>query len=112
VDEASDNLDDKGLDNFTEPEKVFCEVFTKQANEIVTRKSGSAACDRLYALTARLMAAREGQPELCTTRVYFFCMAWVSGAVSTADKGRIGMTHCAIAFLAGAATVTAMRFIG
>ena len=120
IDEPSDSEYANGLDAFTEEEKVFCEVMAKEAKGLANKFSGTDAVNKLMELGGRVMAARDVKHEhgvnICSPRAYFFCMTWLAGACSIADseedrKGGLSMTHCGIAFLAGAAIVTVFNLI-
>lgn len=113
---SEDLIGSNGIEDFTEEEQVFCEVMTKLAKATSMKSAGHDAVEGLTALAANVVASRKSDPELCTTRVYFFCMAWMAGAVSIAEseehrKGGLTLTHCGLAFAAGAAIVAVFNFI-
>jgi hypothetical protein len=103
--EQDENDVSEGIESFNEKEQVFCRTMTELAKKITMKYSGKRAVTALLLLAGKVMDSKKSDPDLCTGRVYFFCMSWLAGAVSSADSGRIGMLHCGIAFLAGAAIV-------
>lgn len=105
----SENDYPKGVEGFTEPERVFCEVMTNLARHHNTENNGVEAIAKLTELAASVHQSKGTDPNLCTDDVYSFCMAWLGGAITMAGceaqrvaGGKLTMTHCGIAFASGA----------
>jgi hypothetical protein len=102
-----------GTDDFDTQEKQFCQAVTGMAVELRDiSKSAKSTQVGLLTLTNAVLDKRKANPEVCTDRVYAFCMTWLAGAI-TFNRDVSWRLKSVVSFLAGAATVVVFnRFIG
>jgi hypothetical protein len=101
----------EGVEGFDPDEQAYCEKITKLAKDVSMEYQGWESVHKLADVANEVIKAK-GNDTVVTTRVYFFCLSWLAGAMSVAESGEyvkrksLTMTHCALAFIAGAAIIT------